>query len=117
MIIHEYAIKNAVSRFDIHVKIYHPEYPSDWAAQTFIPEKTKLTVQVLEFRAPYHKELSVITHELVHIIARAYGGMSTNKSCPSDLEEDCADGIALFWDDLCRLRKLILAKNSEAEIG
>ena len=117
MVIHEYTIKNAVSRFDIHVKIYSPDYPSDWAAQTFITDKSKLTIQVLEFRAPFHKDLSVITHELVHIITRAYGGMTTNRTSPSDMEEDCADGIALFWDDLCRLRKLILAKNSEAEIG
>ena len=117
MVTHEYTIKNAISRFDLLVKIYSSEYPTDWCAQTFIPEKSKLTIQVLEFRAPFHKDLQIITHELVHIITRAYGGMTTNRTSPSDMEEDTADGIALFWDDMCRLRKLILAKNSEAEVG
>ena len=117
MVIHEYTIKNAVSRFDLKVKIYDEEYPTDWCAQTFIPSRTKLTEQILEFRAPFHKDLQIITHELVHIITRAYGGMTTNRSNPSDMEEDTADGIALFWDDMVRLRKLILAKNKEVDVG
>ena len=117
MIVHEYILKSAISRFDIVVKLYEEDYPVHWNAATYVPDKSKMTEHILEFVIPHHLNLSTITHELVHIAIRCYGGMNTNRTNANDMEEDAADAIALFWDDICKLRKLILKKNSEAEIG
>ena len=113
MIAHTYKIKNAICRKDIIVNIYKDGYICDWLGQTYMPESTMYTEIVMDLLTPSAQDISIIRHEMMHVLIFTHSGTGDNRVSPKALEEDACDAIGIFFDDYCRLVKLIMKKNKE----